>query len=242
LTPFISRIQELIHLPGLRGNPRRTYPKTAGGEQFQGTFEPYVASLLAQWQTTNDKKLGIVASALEEMGLTWKIEAKAIDDTQVELRIGRLPHSRRGGARDLVNIADVGFGVSQVLPVVVALGAAVPGQLVYLEQPEIHLHPLAQRKLVSVLKSAVGRGAVIILETHSALLLREIQTFVATGQIPKHQVKLHWVQRGLDGCSTITSADLDKNGAYGDWPEDFDVTELEAERAYLDAVEIGEAN
>ena len=238
---FVSHIQNLIHLPGLRGNPRRTYPNTAGGPQFQGTFEPYVASVVAQWQSTRDNRLADVAAALEEMGLTWKVEAKAVDDTQVELRVGRLSHSRRGGARDLVNIADVGFGVSQALPVVVALVAARAGQLVYLEQPEIHLHPLAQRRLAKVLLSAVERGVVAIVETHSALLLREVQTLVATNQLARDLVKLHWVQRGPDGASTVIAADLDENGAYGEWPEDFDQTGLEAEKEYLDAVERREA-
>jgi hypothetical protein len=50
----------------------------------------------------------------------------------------------RGGAHDLVNVADAGFAVSQTLPVVVALVAADEGQVVFIEQPEIHLHPRAQ--------------------------------------------------------------------------------------------------
>ena len=54
----------------------------------------------------------------------------------------------------MVNIADVGFGVSQVLPVLVALIVAEPGQLVYLEQPELHLHPRAQVALARVLADA----------------------------------------------------------------------------------------
>ncbi|RPI63055.1 MAG: DUF3696 domain-containing protein [Planctomycetaceae bacterium] len=236
---FVPYVQGVIHLPGLRGNPRRNYPKTACGPYFQGTFESYAASVIAQWQGGGEEaQLRDLAKALETMGLTWKVKADLVEDTQVELKVGRLPHSRRGGAHDLVSIADVGLGVSQSLPVVVALLAARPGQLVYLEQPEIHLHPLAQRRLADIFKDAVNRGIVSVVETHSALLLREVQTLIAKGELRKEDVALHWVQRDENGETTIRTADLDDNGAYcSDWPEDFDKTELEAEQAYLNAVE-----
>jgi predicted ATPase len=235
---FVPFIQGVIHLPGLRGNPRRTYPKTAGGPDFPGTFEQYVASIIAQWQANGGRpELDALGQALENMGLTWKVKAEPVDDTQVEVKVGRLTHCRRGGAQDLVSIADVGFGVSQSLPVVVALIAARPGQLVYLEQPEIHLHPLAQRKLATVLCEAVKRDVVAVVETHSALLVREVQTLIATGQLDKQDVALHWLQRGEQGETTVQTANLDDEGAYGDWPEDFDRTELEAEQLYLDSVE-----
>jgi hypothetical protein len=236
--PFASHIVGLIHLPGLRGNPRRTYPKTACGPLYQGTFEPYVASVITEWQGSEMKsKQNALAHSLEMMGLTWKVTAVPVDDTQVELKVGRLPSARQGGAHDLVSIADVGFGVSQSLPVLVALHAARPGQLVYLEQPEIHLHPLAQRRLARVLQEAVKRGVVAVVETHSALLLRELQTLIATGDLHKEDVAMHWFARNDQGDTTVVTADLDDYGAYGNWPEDFDVTELQAEQAYLDAVE-----
>jgi predicted ATPase len=88
--------------------------------------------------------------------------AEQKDETQVELKVGRLPHGLQGGAHDLVSIADVGFGVSQALPVLVALLAAEPGQLVYVEQPEIHLHPSAQRALATVLSEAARRGVSLL--------------------------------------------------------------------------------
>jgi len=236
-TEFLPLIQSVVHLPGLRGNPRRTYPKTAAGPHFPGTFEAYVASLVFQWQTDKSDKLTELGTSMEELGLSWKVTAKAIDDTQVELRVGRLPHGKRGGAHDMVSIADVGFGVSQSLPVLVALIEAKAGQIVYLEQPEIHLHPKAQRGLARTLCRAAMRGVVLIVETHSALLLREVQTLVALGKMPKDQVTFHWLQRNEEGATIVPTAALDDDGAYGDWPEDFDATELDAEQAYLDAVE-----
>ena len=239
---FVSHIEGIIHLPGLRGNPRRTYPKTAGGPSYPGTFESYVASVIADWQSSaRSNKLNDLAKSLETMALTWKVMAEPIDDTQVELKVGRLPRARQGGAHDLVSIADVGFGVSQSLPVLVALLAARPGQLVYLEQPEIHLHPCAQRRLAGVLRDAVRRGVVTVVETHSAILLRELQTLIATGELRKEDVAMHWLVRNDKGETTVTTAELDDNGAWGKWPEDFDDTELQAEQAYLDAVEAKEA-
>ncbi len=238
---FTPLLLNVIHLPGLRGNPSRTYPKASAGPMFPGTFEQYTASMVAKWQEEKDPRLADLGSMLEEMGLTWKVAATPIADTQYELRVARLLHGRKGSSRDLVSIADVGFGVSQTLPVLVALLAAVPGQLVYLEQPEIHLHPRAQRKLAHVLATVIGRGVVVVVETHSSLLLREVQTLVARGELAKEKVRLNWFQRCEDGTTVVQPADLDANGAFGDWPVDFDSNELEAESAYLDAVEAREA-
>jgi predicted ATPase len=174
---------------------------------------------------------------LSDLGLTWKIFAKVVNDVQIELQVGRLPKARHGG-EDLVNISDVGLGVSQVLPVLVSLLVAKPGQLVYLEQPELHLHPRAQYALAKILAEAAKRGVKLVVETHSALLLLNVQTLVAEQELNSNLVKLHWFSRSdEDGTTEIESTDLDENGAFGDWPEDFGDVELKAEGAYLDAVE-----
>lgn len=234
---FIESIKSVIHLPGLRGNPRRAYPKTATSGSFSGSFGDYVASLVFQWQQSDKDKLIELGKMMELLGLTWKVRAKALNETRVELQVGRLPHSKRGGSYDLVNIADVGFGVSQVIPVLVALIAAKKGQLVYLEQPEIHLHPNAQRQLAHALCAASNRGVYVVVETHSAILLREVLTQIALGTLSPGKVKLHWFQRDDNGSTYITTANVKKNGSVGEWPQDFDSIELAAEMAFLDAVE-----
>ncbi len=229
-------LQGIIHVPGLRGNPERAYKTSAVGEDFPGTFENYVASIVDQWQRTTDHRLRELSSSLMLLGLTNGVEARRLDDTQVELHVGRLLRSGRSSTQDTVNIADVGFGVSQMLPVLVALLVARPGQLVYIEQPELHLHPQAQTALAPILAAASERGVKVVIETHSALLLRAVQTLVARSELPPARVKLHWFQRDDAGMTAITSADLDENGAFGHWPEDFDDVMLNAEAAYLDAV------
>lgn len=225
----------LIHLPGLRDNPSRFYPATQVGTQFPGPFQPYTASVIAAWHDDGDPRLGELGQQLSELGLTWKAIARRLDDTRVELRVGRLPKPQQGGAQDLVNIADVGLGISQSLPILVALLVASPGQVVYLEQPEIHLHPRAQVALSKLLVEASCRGVMIVCETHSYLLLRAIQEWSAREPGVHELVKAHWFSRDRNGVTHVDSTDLDRQGAFGDWPVDFADVELEVEDRYLSA-------
>ncbi|HLJ25891.1 MAG TPA: AAA family ATPase [Candidatus Angelobacter sp.] len=234
---FAPRLTAIIHLPGLRGTPERTYPVTAVENKFSGTFPVYTASVILRWQLDkNYKKLAMVGKDLERLGLAWRVLARQIQDTQVEIEVSRLPRRSRL-IRDYVSIADVGLGLSQVLPLVVALHAASPGQLVYLEQPEIHLHPRAQREFAVVLIDAVHRGVRVVVETHSSLLLLGIQTAVAEAKLSSSDVCLHWFQRDEEGVTSVRSGSLDATGAFGDWPEDFADVELESESRYLDAAD-----
>jgi predicted ATPase len=231
-------IPQIIHLPGLRGNPERAYPVTAVGPVFQGTFEKYTASIISQWGAENKEKLLAALSAdLKSLRLTGGVTATRQYDVQIELRVGRLPDVAPTRPEDRVNIADVGVGVSQTLPVLVALHAAAPGQLVYVEQPETHLHPLAQFALGQILAAAANRGVRVVAETHSSILLLGVQTLVAKGKLAADLVKLHWFERAKDGRTTIRSADMDEAGRFPDWPEDFDEVILETHKAYLDAAD-----
>ena len=227
----------LLHLPGLRDLPARLYPATRAGRVFPGPFHPYVASVIATWAEGSSSALIGLNQDLQALGLTWKVEAQKVGDTKVALRVGRLTQPQQGGARDLVNIADVGLGVSQTLPVLVALRAAASGQIVYLEQPEIHLHPRAQVALGPVLVGAARRGVIVVCETHSHLLVRSIQAQTAGDQLDPALVALHWFTRDGQGVTQVTSGGLDNAGTYGDWPLDFNDVELGLENDYLDLIQ-----
>jgi hypothetical protein len=232
-------LKKLIHLPGLRGNPERTYPVSGIGGTFPGLFQSYVASIIAKWQADkNEEALSSLSHDLELLGLSGKITARRVSDAEVEIQVGRLAPSPSGAAADLVSIADVGFGVSQAFPVIVALRVATPENLVYIEQPEIHLHPRAQVAMADLLADAVKRGVRIVAETHSPLLLLAIQTLVAQGDLSPDLVRLYWFTRSeTTGVTKIRSADLDEAGAFGDWPEDFGSVEAQIENRYLSAAE-----
>jgi hypothetical protein len=234
--PFAHALREVIHLAGLRGNPERSYGVSAPRSRMPGSFESYVAGVILDWQHSADPRIVALDEALMRLGLTWKIEAQQLDATAVELKVGRLPRNTNGG-RDLVNIADVGFGLSQALPIVVALLKAKPGQLVYIEQPEIHLHPKAQEAMAGLLVEAANWGVRVVVETHSSTILIALQTLIASGRLKPENAVFHWFARDAKGMTRITSVTPDENGAYGDWPEDFSTTQLDADQKYIEAVE-----
>lgn len=223
-----AELIDALHLPGLRGNPQRTYPVASPGPLFPGTFDNYVASIVTKAVDDGDTQLlKSLGSDLQALGLTWKVIARKVNDAAVEILVARPPAPSQSGTKDLVNIVDVGFGVSQTLPVVVALRVAKPGQLVYIEQPEIHLHPRAQVAMAGLLVNAAKRGVRVVAETHSSLLLVGVQSLVAEGVLPPEGVVLHWFRRNpKDGSTDVISAGLDRSGAYGDWPQDFADVEL----------------
>lgn len=234
LQQFVTR---LIHVPGLRGNPERTYKIASSDDVYPGSFEKYVASIVSNWSKLKkfETKYAQLKEQLLELGLASNIKTVKIDDTSVEIKISR---SNSADEQDCVNIADVGFGVSQTLPVLVALIGAKKGQYVYIEQPELHLHPKAQFKLASIITKAISRGVRIIIETHSSILIRGIQIAVVRKQLDKDKVALNWFTQNLESGETeVSKAKLDEFGAFGEWPEDFDDTSLDVEQLYLDAVE-----
>jgi predicted ATPase len=230
----------LIHVPGLRGNPERSYKVASSDSLYPGSFERYVASIIYKWKTTPRLKQRFVKLVgwLNQLGLASAIDVSSINETRLELKISR-HKGCDGQASDYVNIADVGFGVSQTLPVLVALLTAKKGQVVYIEQPELHLHPRAQYELSKIIASAVTTDNIdVVIETHSSILIRGIQILVAKGEMKGDSVSLNWfVQDPKTGQTEITQATLDKYGAFGDWPEDFDSIALDVEQEYLDAVE-----
>ena len=226
-------ILNIIHLPGLRGKTERNYVSSGIAKKFPGTFDNYFASMIHHWQINQDSRIEELNKYLQNLGLTSKVTASRPNDISIELQVGL----SKNISDILVNIADVGRGVSQVLPVLVALLVAEPGQLVYLEEPELHLHPRAQANLAQPLIDAANRGVKVVVETHSDLLLTRIQTLVAEEAIDPAKLILHWFSRGDDGMTKIASAELDQAGAYGDFPIDFNDVAFKEDLRYVEAAE-----
>jgi len=230
-----KNLLNIIHVPALRGNPRRLYQKTGVETRFPGTFENYIASIITYWMKSDVSKLDELSASLVALGLSKKVKTKEIDDANVEILVPQLPILSKGSDKNWISIADVGFGVSQTLPILVALLVAEKGQMVYIEQPEIHLHPEVQLKLAELFVKAANRGVRLIIETHSDILLLGIQTLLAEENISPNDVIFHWFERDKNGATQITSSTLNKDGSYVNWPQDFGRIYLSAQQRFVTA-------
>ncbi len=119
-----------------------------------------------------------------------------------------------------VNLADTGYGVAQVLPVLLQLYFSRPGQLVFIEEPELHLNAAAQRALFDLVHEFVSTGRQIVVETHSEHFLLRLRRRSVEQPELREIVRLYFVDRVGDH-STLTSLPLTEDGRVDNWPVGF---------------------
>lgn len=165
----------------------------------------------------------IIAASLESMGLIDDFRVKKIAENRQEYEV----NIRTKGSKDWVDLPDVGFGISQVLPVLVQCFYAPRGSIIIMEQPEIHLHPKAQSALADVIIDVINskengedREIQVIIETHSEHFLRRLQRRIAENTITKDRVAAYFAN--IDKIPpSLDPLKIDTFGNIENWPPDF---------------------
>lgn len=119
---------------------------------------------------------------------------------------------------------NVGFGVSYVAPITVALLKAKAGDLIILENPEAHLHPKGQRRIGELISLACAGGVQVVLETHSDHLLNGIRLTVKRTQIDRNKIRLNYfyiIQNEKSVSHVKTSPAILDDGSLSAWPDGF---------------------
>lgn len=165
----------------------------------------------------------VVAGWLKQLGVIDDFSVQSIrrGGDQYEVRVRSPQRSTE------VLLTDVGFGVSQVLPVVVQCFYAGENDILIFEQPEIHLHPSVQAGLADLFIDAlhireegVSRDLQVIVESHSEHFLRRLMRRIAEGEIALDDVALYFARPGQKG-SHLEELEVDEVGGIRNWPEDF---------------------
>ncbi len=154
---------------------------------------------------------------MQEMGLidSFSLQPIAENRKDYEFRVKKSKTSPE------VLITDIGFGVSQILPVLVLCYYAPEHSIILLEQPEIHLHPSVQASLADVFIDVVKeRNVQVIVESHSEHLLRRLQRRIAERKISTEETALYFCRMD-QGASKIERLDLDPFGSIRNWPQGF---------------------
>ena len=119
-----------------------------------------------------------------------------------------------------------GFGLTQVLPIVVAGLSADEDDLLLIENPEVHLHPAGQAAMGEFLSEVASAGVQVVIETHSDHVLNGIRRAVKGGVLASGDVALHFFRPRLEdqaqqGGPQVESPILDANGNIDSWPDGF---------------------
>lgn len=225
---YEEQLDQIYYLGPLRIYPQRDYLWTRSrptdvGQRGEKAIDAILAATEAR-ETRNLKYKShhksfqeIVAHWLREMGLIeeFRVEEIGNNSNRWQARV----RTRKNASEVL--LTDVGFGISQVLPVVTLLQYVPEGATVILEQPEIHLHPLAQAALADVIiQAATHRRVQVLLESHSEHLLLRLQRRIAEEKISSDDVLLYFCD-APKGESTITKLDVDFFGNILNWPDKF---------------------
>jgi predicted ATPase len=115
---------------------------------------------------------------------------------------------------------NVGFGLTQLFPILVGLLAAKDGDVLVIENPEVHLHPKAQQDIGTLLAKVAASGVQVIVETHADHVLNGVRLAVKSKVIDHGDVAVHFFGRS-DGTFAPTSPKLDADGRLDSWPDGF---------------------
>ena len=161
-----------------------------------------------------------VNDAFIKLGLLQPLDVKSEKAIMYQI-LFQLGGPKRNEA---VTIADVGFGVSQLLPILVLGLRAENSSLLLLEQPEIHLHPRLQANLADFLLTLADQGQRIIVETHSDHFINRLRRRIAedpTDEL-RNKVNILFVRPPVDGRgATIDPLQVDQFGVIEIWPPGF---------------------
>jgi predicted ATPase len=229
-----TMLRNIFYLGPLRQPPQRIYSWSGDTPEDVGQDGRYtVAAILAA--ETEGRRLNrgpkqslkqfaaFIAESLQNLGVIDNFSVRPVATDRREYEV--LVRTANGGAE--VKITDVGFGVSQVLPAIVQTFYCPPESTVWMEQPEIHLHPQVQAELADIFINGINsrengkpRDVQLIIESHSEHFLNRLQRRVAEELVAPEDVAIYFARR-TGAATELEPLRLNKYGDIENWPEHF---------------------
>ena len=217
---FETFFSDIYYLASTRAEPRRQtrwkgeHPIDVGKRGHDVISALLSARVIQQGQ--NEKR---ISAWLQQMKLAhaFSLESQGDDGKDYEIRI------RKNAESPAVTLVDMGYGLSQFLPVLVLCYHVPEGSTLILEQPGIHLHPMVQSQLADLLIEVVTeRNLQVIVESHSEHLLVRLQRRIAEGTVGRDKIGLYFCSNDeAEGVSTLEPLKVDRVGNIRNWPENF---------------------
>ena len=223
--------KNINYVSPLRAHPQRYY--LLDEANINTSLNTQSGTSLAEILKKNTQINSRVNTWLKKFGL--KVTVKEFKDIIHNIKIHQ---------NDLdLDITDVGFGISQVLPILVQGFMSNNRSLTLIEQPEIHLHPKMQADLadlfIDIVKLAADKKGKIkkslLIETHSEYLLKRLRRRISEGKLSSEDIAIYFIEpRDKDNkdSALIKNIEISKDGSF-EWPKDFYITEFEDDMTYF---------
>ena len=225
-------IRDLMYITAEREGPREAYSlmDNANGGHGVGTRGELAASVL--FHGMHERITGLTLASASPR-LASQVEARLdsffpgcrINVSQVRNTNAVVLGIRTSENTDFLRPVHTGFGITQILPIVVAVlsarGSLHDNPLILIENPEVHLHPSGQALMGQFLAEAAHAGVQIIAETHSDHVLNGVRRAVKSGKAKADEVAIHFFQDRFRNKSQVLSPMLDPSGNIDVWPEGF---------------------
>ncbi len=226
-SPLPRILENLAYLGPLRSQPEHYYEYSGDVSEYVGQRGENLPSILFKKPDILEE----INDALERLGVRYRLKLSKLrhEDDSLSDIFSLLLIDKRTGID--ASLRDVGFGISQVLPIVVQSCLSEKKTLL-IEQPEIHLHPAHQAELGDLfIRSAKERGNTLLLETHSEnLILRILRRIRETteGELPSdlppirpEDVSVLYVQPGEKGAQVVEIPVTEDGDFDRPWPQGF---------------------
>ena len=245
---LVGRIRDLTYITAEREGPREVYPLE---DQYAGIRSGHSGAtsnglahdqlVLARVGSRGENAISVlyrgrdehVAEGLRISGiaptLLHQVGARmdsffpgcAVDVQQIPNANAVTLGIRMSDATGFLRPIHCGFGITQVLPIVVAALSVPKGSLILIENPEVHLHPAGQALMGQFLADVAQSGIQVIVETHSDHILNGIRRSVKAGRLPAEKVALHFFRARSVDEPQVLSPVIDSSGNVDVWPEGF---------------------
>lgn len=222
------RVRNLTYITAERTGPREVYPlEDRQTATVVGPAGEHAMSVL-HWRRDEHivDELVLTGAAPTLMRQTEERMRTFFDGCVIDVQ--PVPHAnsvtlgiRTSDDTDLHRPIHAGFGITQVLPIVVAALSANTDDLLLIENPEVHLHPAGQALMGQFLADVARAGIQVLVESHSDHVLNGIRRSVKAERLAPEQVAMHFFRPRTPDTAQVVSPNLDSSGNIDVWPEGF---------------------
>ncbi len=225
---LVSRVRDLTYITAEREGPREIY--TLEDQHAVSVVGPQGENAVSVLYRGRDERIteeltmeNAPPTLLRQVGarLETFFQGCAVDVQQIPNANAVTLGVRTSLETGFLRPVHCGFGITQVLPIIVAALSATKGSIFLIENPEVHLHPAGQALMGQFLADVSRSGVQVIVETHSDHILNGVRRSVRSERIPAEGVTIHFFRQRTPEAVQVLSPTLDSSGSIDFWPQGF---------------------